>query len=132
MCGIAGIIDLTGRHPVPRGALERMARALYHRGPDEEGFFEHPQVGLASRRLSIVGLFDGRQPISNEDQTVSVAYNGELFDYPELRAELESRGHHLRTHTDTEVIPHFWEEMQEGMFERLKGQFAFALWDETR
>src|SRR5262245_32536203 len=104
MCGIAGIIDLSGRNPVPHGAVRAMAQALYHRGPDEDGFLELPEVGLASRRLSIIGLADGRQPISNEDLTVSVVFNGELFDYIEARAELERRGHHFRTHTDTEVI----------------------------
>src|SRR5262245_18478056 len=102
MCGIAGIVYLTGRPVVPREALQAMARALYHRGPDEEGFFEQPHLRMASRRLSIVGLKDGRQPILNEDQSVSVVFNGELFDYPELRAKLESRGHRFRTHTDTE------------------------------
>ncbi len=132
MCGIAGIVDLTGRNAVPHDALRAMARALFHRGPDEEGFLEQRQVGLASRRLSIVGLADGRQPISNEDRSVSVVFNGELFDYPEIRAALASRGHQLRTSTDTEIVPHLWEEVQEGIFERLRGQFAVALWDEKQ
>jgi asparagine synthase (glutamine-hydrolysing) len=109
-----------------------MANALLHRGPDEEGYLERPGLGLASRRLSIVGLADGRQPISNEDHSVTVVYNGELFDYPQLRAELEGRGHHFRTHCDTEVIPHLWEDYAEGMLERLRGQFALALWDQNR
>src|SRR5260370_10333194 len=100
MCGIAGIIDLAGRRPVPAGILQAMAAALVHRGPDEDGFLEQPGIGLASRRLSIVGLADGRQPISNENRTVWVVYNGELFDYPERRAELESRGHRFATHFD--------------------------------
>jgi asparagine synthase (glutamine-hydrolysing) len=132
MCGIAGIVDLTGRHPVPGAAVRAMADALFHRGPDEDGFLDRPELCLASRRLSIVGLADGRQPISNEDGSVSVVYNGELFDYPEQRAELERRGHRFRTHTDTELIPHYWEDHQEGMFARLRGQFAVALWDERR
>ncbi len=132
MCGIAGIVDLTGHNPVPSGAVRAMAAALFHRGPDEDGFLDRPEVCLASRRLSIVGLADGRQPIFNEDGTIGVVYNGELFDYPESRAELERRGHHFRTHTDTEIIPHRWEELQEAMFERLHGQFAVALWDATR
>jgi asparagine synthase (glutamine-hydrolysing) len=132
MCGIAGIVDLTGQHEMPRGALRSMARAIIHRGPDEDGFLDLPQLGLASRRLSIVGLADGRQPISNEDNTISVVFNGELFDYPETRAELISRGHVFRTHTDTEILPHRWEELQEGMFEKLRGQFAVALWDQNR
>src|SRR5437588_2185646 len=124
MCGIAGIMDLSGRRPVPEGILQAMAAALIHRGPDEDGFLELPGLGLASRRLSIVGLADGRQPIANEDRSISVVYNGELFDYPERRAALEGRGHTFRTHCDTEVIPHLWEDHAEATFERLRGQFA--------
>jgi asparagine synthase (glutamine-hydrolysing) len=129
MCGIAGMIDLAGGQRVPPGVVEQMAQALVHRGPDEDGFLEGPGLTLANRRLSIVGLADGRQPLFNEDRTVGVVYNGELFDYPEQRAALESRGHRFRTHCDTELIPHLWEEQGEGMFERLRGQFALALWD---
>jgi asparagine synthase (glutamine-hydrolysing) len=133
MCGIAGIIDLSGqKRPVAPDAIRAMARAIVHRGPDEDGFLEQPGLALANRRLSIVGLADGRQPIRNEDGSIAVIYNGELFDYPEMRAELEARGHRFRTHCDTEVIPHRWEEYQEGMFEHLRGQFALALWDEKR
>jgi asparagine synthase (glutamine-hydrolysing) len=132
MCGIAGLIDLTGQHRVPLSVLESMAAELTHRGPDEEGFLEQPGLALASRRLSIVGLKDGRQPISNEDGSISVVYNGELFDYPEVRSELEGRGHRFSTHCDTEVIPHLWEDHQEEMFERLRGQFALSLWDRRR
>jgi asparagine synthase (glutamine-hydrolysing) len=132
MCGIAGIIDLESRRPVPAGVLPAMAQALVHRGPDEDGFLEGPGLGLASRRLSIVGLADGRQPIANEDRSVHVVYNGELFDYVERRAELEARGHRFQTHCDTEVIPHLWEDHQEAMLERLRGQFALALWDRRR
>ncbi|HKB42546.1 MAG TPA: asparagine synthase (glutamine-hydrolyzing) [Gemmataceae bacterium] len=132
MCGIAGGIDLSGQRPFPPAALCRMAAALLHRGPDEDGFLERPGLGLASRRLSIVGLADGRQPVTNEDRSVFVVFNGEIFEYPELRAELEGHGHRFRTHTDTEVIPHLWEDHQEGMFERLRGQFAIALWDAGR
>jgi asparagine synthase (glutamine-hydrolysing) len=133
MCGIAGIIDLSGEgRPVPDGAIRAMAAAIVHRGPDEDGFLEQPGLALASRRLSIVGLADGRQPIHNEDRSVSVVFNGELFDYPEMRADLEARGHHFRTHCDTEVIPHRWEDHEEGLFEQLRGQFAIALWDSRR
>jgi asparagine synthase (glutamine-hydrolysing) len=132
MCGIAGMIDLAGRRPVPAGAVEAMAQALYHRGPDEDGFLERPGLTLANRRLSIVGLADGRQPIFNEDRAIGVVFNGELFDYPEERAALESRGHRFVTHCDTELLPHLWEEHGEGMFERLRGQFAIALWDGRR
>jgi asparagine synthase (glutamine-hydrolysing) len=123
------MVDLAGRRAAPHGVLAAMAAALYHRGPDEDGFFEHDGVDLASRRLSIVGLKDGRQPIYNEDQSVAVVFNGELFEYPERRAELEAKGHRFRTHTDTEIIPHLWEEYGERMFDFIRGQFAIALWD---
>ena len=133
MCGIAGIIDLSGeRRPVPPGAIRAMAAAIVHRGPDEDGFLELPGLAFANRRLSIVGLADGRQPIHNEDKTVSVVYNGELFDYPEMKAELEARGHRFATHCDTEIIPHRWEDHEEGMWEHLRGQFAVALFDRRR
>jgi asparagine synthase (glutamine-hydrolysing) len=132
MCGIAGILDLSGQRGVPEGVIQRMAQAIVHRGPDEEGYLHRSGLSLASRRLSIVGLADGQQPMSNEDRSVFVVFNGELFDYVEQRAELEGRGHRLITHCDTEIIPHLWEESQEGMFEQLRGQFAFALWDERR
>jgi asparagine synthase (glutamine-hydrolysing) len=130
MCGIAGMIDLSGKRPVQVHSLHAMAAALVHRGPDQDGFLIRPGLGLASRRLSIVGLRDGRQPIGNETNDVSVVFNGELFDYPEQRAELEQRGHHFATHCDTELLPHLWEEYQEAMFHHLRGQFAFGLWDE--
>jgi len=132
MCGIAGMIDLSGRRSAPPGALEAMAAELVHRGPDEDGFLDRPGVALASRRLSIIGLADGRQPITNEDGQVVVVYNGELFDFPEMRARLERAGHNFRTHCDTEIIPHLWEDYAELTFERLRGQFALALWDQRR
>lgn len=130
MCGIAGIIDLTGRRPIPKGLLRQMASAIVHRGPDEEGFFEAPGIGLANRRLSIVGLADGQQPITNEDGSIVTVYNGELFDYPERKASLESRGHRFSTHCDTELIPHLWEEYGENALVHLRGQFALAVWDQ--
>jgi asparagine synthase (glutamine-hydrolysing) len=132
MCGIAGIVDLAGHRTVADGVIQRMTQAIIHRGPDEEGYFQRPGVVLGSRRLSIVGLADGQQPVANEDRSVSVVFNGEFFDYLEQRAELEKRGHLLVTHCDTEIVPHLWEESQEGVFERLRGQFALALWDERR
>jgi asparagine synthase (glutamine-hydrolysing) len=130
MCGIAGLVNLSGRPTLPPGVLRNMAQTIVHRGPDEEGFLDAPDVGLASRRLSIVGLFDGRQPISNEDGKVAVVFNGELFDYPEVRADLETRGHRFQTHCDTELLPHLWEDHGEAMLEKLRGQFAVALWDQ--
>src|ERR1043166_7008970 len=123
MCGIAGMIDLAGQRPAPEASIQRMARALLHRGPDEDGFLVRPGLALASRRLSIVGLADGQQPLSNEDQSVWVAYNGELFEYPTLRTDLQARGHRLRTHCDTEVLPHLWEDHGEAMLPQLRGQF---------
>jgi asparagine synthase (glutamine-hydrolysing) len=130
MCGIAGVVDLVGRREVPERVIRSMSRALFHRGPDEEGFFHRPGVALASRRLSIVGLADGQQPMSNEDRSVFVVFNGELFDHEKERAGLAERGHRLVTHCDTEILPHLWEESRQGMFERLRGQFAVALWNE--
>jgi asparagine synthase (glutamine-hydrolysing) len=132
MCGIAGIVDLAGGRTLGDDVIQRMTQAIIHRGPDEDGYFQRPGLALGSRRLSIVGLADGQQPVANEDRTVFVVFNGEFFDYPERQAELRSRGHRLITHCDTEIIPHFWEDFQEGMFEHLRGQFAFALWDDRR
>jgi asparagine synthase (glutamine-hydrolysing) len=129
VCGIAGVVDLAGRRAVPPGVLPAMAAALYHRGPDEDGFYKHDGLEFASRRLSIIGLHDGRQPIFNEDKSVALVLNGELFEYPERRRELQEKGHRFRTSTDSEIVPHMWEEHGEGMFEHLRGQFAFALWD---
>jgi asparagine synthase (glutamine-hydrolysing) len=132
MCGIAGIVDLRGNTPVPPSRLRRMADAMVHRGPDDEGYFEGERLGLANRRLSIVGLADGHQPITNEDGSVVVVFNGELFDYPELKPTLQAQGHRFTTHCDTELIAHLWEDHQERMFEHLRGQFALAVWDQRR
>jgi asparagine synthase (glutamine-hydrolysing) len=132
MCGIAGIVTLTGSPAIDPGIVRRMADAIFHRGPDEDGYFSRPGLAMANRRLSIVGLADGRQPMHNEDRSVSVVFNGELFDYPEVRTELIAKGHQFRTHCDTELIPHLWEEHGERMLEKLRGQFAIALWDERR
>jgi asparagine synthase (glutamine-hydrolysing) len=132
MCGIAGMVDLARRRPVALELLQQMADALTHRGPDEDGYLTAPGIGFANRRLSIVGLADGKQPIYNEDQSVAVVFNGEFFDYPEIKARLEARGHRFATHCDTELIPHLWEDHQEGMFEQLRGQFSLALWDRKR
>lgn len=130
MCGIAGILDLTGQRSASDEVIRRMANAIVHRGPDEEGYYRRPGLVMASRRLSIVGLADGQQPMTNEDRSAFVVFNGELFDHVEQRAELEKRGHVFVTHCDTELIPHLWQESEQGMFERLRGQFAIALWDD--
>jgi asparagine synthase (glutamine-hydrolysing) len=132
MCGLAGVLDLRGRRKPDRAMLQRMADALVHRGPDDDGFLVAPGVGLANRRLSIVGLSDGHQPIFNEDESVVVVCNGELFDFPERRQELEAKGHVFRTHSDSEIIVHLYEEYGEGLLAHLKGQFAFVLVDFKR
>lgn len=129
MCGIAGMIDLAGRRAASPAIVRRMADAIVHRGPDDDGYYEAPNLAFANRRLSIVGLADGKQPLSNEDGTVQCVFNGEFFEYPELRTLLEGQGHQFRTTTDTELIPHLWEQYGEAMLERLKGQFAFCLHD---
>lgn len=131
MCGIAGMIDLNGtRRPAPAGVVARMAEAIYHRGPDEDGYLDRAGLHFGMRRLSIVGLADGQQPLSNEDGSVQVVFNGELFDYPEQRKELEAKGHVFRTHTDTELIPHLYEDHgPHGIWDHLRGQFAVCLWD---
>ena len=123
------MFDLAGEREAPIGVVPAMAQAIYHRGPDEDGFLERPGLHLANRRLSIVGLKDGKQPITNEDRTVWTVFNGEIYDYHETKAKLEAKGHVFRTHTDTELIPHLWEEYREKMFDHLKGQFAICLWD---
>ncbi len=132
MCGIAGLVNLTAATPIAPNLLRRMTDAILHRGPDDDGFFDRAGLGMANRRLSIVGLADGKQPIANEDGSVNVVFNGELFDYPEEKARLEAKGHRFRTHCDTELIPHLWEDEGERLFDRLQGQFAFSLWDERQ
>src|SRR5687767_13893417 len=110
MCGIAGIIDLRGRDAPERAALERMLGALDHRGPDEFGLYRDRRAGLAHSRLSIIDVAGGHQPMCNEDESLWLVFNGEIFNYLELRAELVDRGHSFRTRSDTEVIIHAWEE----------------------
>jgi asparagine synthase (glutamine-hydrolysing) len=132
MCGIAGIIFADMRRPVDRGLLKAMGDAIAHRGPDAEGFLNEPGVGLAHRRLSIIDLEGGDQPIGNEDGSIQVVFNGEIYNYQELRRGLESRGHRFRTKSDTEVLVHLYEEHGAALVERLRGMFAFALWDRNR
>src|SRR5512135_1783480 len=129
MCGIAGAVDLIGKRLFPPGRLRAMTAAIAHRGPDDEQVHVEPGVALGARRLSIVDLAGGRQPIANETGDVWVAFNGELFEYQELRPELLARGHHLATRCDTEAWVHLYEDLGEGMFARARGQFAVALWD---
>jgi asparagine synthase (glutamine-hydrolysing) len=129
MCGIAGALDLSGRREFPSSRLLAMTEAIAHRGPDDEQIHREPGVALGSRRLSIVDLAGGRQPIANEDGSIWVAFNGELFEYPELRQDLLARGHRLATRCDTEALVHLYEDLGEGMFAKTRGQFAVSLWD---
>jgi asparagine synthase (glutamine-hydrolysing) len=129
MCGIAGALDLTGTRDFPRQRLLEMTGAIAPRGPDDEHVHLEPGMALGARRLSIIDLAGGRQPISNEDGTIWVAFNGELFEYPELRKHLAGAGHHLATHCDTEAWVHLYEDSGEAMFDRARGQFAVSLWD---
>jgi asparagine synthase (glutamine-hydrolysing) len=129
MCGIAGLIDPSvNAHPL-RATVQRMADSLVHRGPDDEGFFAADGIGLGMRRLSIIDVAGGRQPIANEDGSVQVVFNGEIYNHRERRAELERRGHIFRTRADTEVIAHAYEEDGVECLARLRGMFAIALWD---
>ncbi|HEY3909967.1 MAG TPA: XrtA/PEP-CTERM system amidotransferase [Stellaceae bacterium] len=132
MCGIAGIFDCRGRGDADRRLLRRMTDRLDHRGPDGEGFYYAPGVGLGHRRLAIIDLAGGAQPIFNEDRTVCVVFGGEIYNFQELMAELSALGHTFRSRCDTEVIVHAWEEWGEHCLDRFNGMFAFALLDERR
>jgi len=132
MCGIAGVFDATGRREIDRGLLERMNDAQFHRGPDAGGIHREPGIGLCHRRLSIIDLSTGQQPLYNEDESVCVVFNGEIYNFKELVTELAAFGHVFRTNSDTEVIVHGWEQWGEDCVKRFRGMFAFALWDRTR
>lgn len=129
MCGIAGIVHPDPSYPVSRELLERMCDAMVHRGPDDSGYYTDRQAGLAMRRLSIIDLQTGKQPIPNEDRTIWVVLNGEIYNYREVRRGLENKGHRFRTTSDTEVIVHLFEESGEECVQALRGMFAFAVWD---
>jgi len=128
MCGICGVVG-TERKEEAAIATRRMLAAIYHRGPDEEGLLERPSVALGMRRLSIIDLSGGSQPVWNEDARVAVVYNGEIYNFRELRESLLSSGHFFRTHSDTEVIVHAYEEWGADCVRRFRGMFAFAIWD---
>ena len=129
MCGICGVFFQDRTRAVSREALAAMNRQIVHRGPDDEGFFLQRNVGLAMRRLSIIDLASGHQPITNEDETLCIVYNGEIYNHGDLRQELEARGHRYRTHSDTESILHLYEEHGRDCVLHLRGMFAFAIWD---
>jgi len=132
MCGFAGIFDPRGARDVDRALLSRMNESQHHRGPDECGLHVEPGVGLAHRRLSIIDLSTGQQPLWNEDRSVVVVFNGEIYNYQSLIPELTQLGHRFRTRSDTEVIVHAWEAWGEACVDRFRGMFAFALWDRNR
>jgi asparagine synthase (glutamine-hydrolysing) len=132
MCGIVGIFDLAGRREIDRALLDRMNETQHHRGPDGGGLHVEPGVGLGHRRLSIIDLATGQQPLYNEDGSVVVIFNGEIYNFQELIRELVALGHVFRTKSDTEVIVHAWEAWGERCVERFRGMFAFALWDRNR
>ena len=129
MCGIAGILNLGQEQPITPDALRRMVSVQQHRGPDESGAYVDDNIGLAHARLSIIDLSEGTQPIHNENKSLWIIYNGEVFNYPELRQELVSRGHKFYTTSDTEVILHLYEEKGIDCLNELNGQFAFAIWN---
>jgi asparagine synthase (glutamine-hydrolysing) len=135
MCGIAGFADVTDTrtvNPADHDLVTAMCTVMRHRGPDDTGVYVGPGVGIGMRRLSIIDLSTGHQPIANEDQSIHVVFNGEIYNYRELREELEAAGHRFRTSSDTETIVHGYEQWGEGVFSRLRGMFAIALWDERQ
>ncbi len=132
MCGICGTLHQDPTQPADRSALEVMNGTIVHRGPDSDGFYLDGPAGLAMRRLAIVDLHTGDQPMSNEDGTVWIVFNGEIFNFPELRPSLERMGHTFRTNADTEAIVHLYEEYGPDCVDHLRGQFAFAIWDSRR
>src|SRR6185503_3717310 len=132
MCGIAGILKTDAHERVDKLRLERMRDVLRHRGPDGEGVLVDGPAGLAHRRLAIVDVAGGQQPMSNEDGSVWVVLNGEIYNHAAQRPGLEARGHVYRTRSDTETIVHLYEEYGERCVERMDGMFAFAIWDRNR
>ena len=133
MCGICGIFEPERETPIERRVLKAMADSLIHRGPDDEGFYsDGGGIGLAHRRLSIIDLEGGHQPLANEDGTIWIAFNGEIYNFEELNAQFLSAGHRFRTRSDTETIVHLYEELGEACFAQLRGMFAIALWDGRR
>src|SRR6476646_9352562 len=130
MCGITGFVYGNGRM-ADRDILEGMNRCIIHRGPDEDGFYVNENVGLAMRRLSIIDLAGGQQPIHNADRTKWLIFNGEIYNYQGLREGLLKRGHKLYTKSDTEAVLHLYEEFGVNCLQHLRGMFAFAIWDDV-
>ena len=132
MCGIAGMVDTRPRARVESSTIHRMCERIVHRGPDDEGIFVRGGTGLGMRRLSIIDVAGGHQPVFNEDRSAWIVFNGEIYNFPELRAGLEKRGHKFRTNSDTETIIHLYEEMGADCVQKLRGMFAFAIYDERQ
>src|SRR5574338_1098337 len=132
MCGIVGVHNLSGDRLPEAGDLRQMLGMIRHRGPDGFGLYLDEQTGLGSARLSIIDLAGGDQPIGSEDGSLLIVFNGEIFNYVELRPLLESRGHRFSTQSDTEVIVHLYEDEGPACLQRLNGQFAIAIWDAKR
>src|SRR5271170_4670320 len=130
MCGIAGVVSATRESNITEALVRHMCEQIVYRGPDDEGIYVADGAGLGMRRLSVIDLSGGHQPVFNEDRTVWIVYNGEIYNFPELRKELQGRGHHFYTNTDTEVIVHLYEDMGAECVQKLRGMFAFALYDE--
>jgi asparagine synthase (glutamine-hydrolysing) len=129
MCGLVGIMDMRNQHRVEKEVLVRMTDTLVHRGPDDSGYFIEDNLGFGFRRLSIIDLQGGHQPIFNEDGSVVLVCNGEIFNYRELRAKLKQKGHVFRTDCDVEVLLHLYEDHGTDFLNQLNGQFAFAIYD---
>src|ERR1700740_1110234 len=132
MCGIAGIIGAEPTNTVGAAEIHQMCQTIIHRGPDDEGIYVHGHVGLGMRRLSIIDLSTGHQPIHNEDRTVWLVFNGEIYNFLDLPSQLEGRGHCFHPNTDTEVIVHLYEEYGPDCVQQLRGMFALALWDRSQ
>src|SRR5215471_18031478 len=132
MCGICGIFFANRDWRVQGDVLARMNRSISHRGPDDEGFFVEENVGLAMRRLSIIDVKTGHQPIANENRDIWIVFNGEIYNHAELRSQLEAKGHQYRTRSDTETIIHLYEEYGRDCVKHLRGMFAFAIWDRRK
>ncbi len=132
MCGICGIFEPGRETAIDPTRVKAMADTLRHRGPDDEGCFTAPGIGLGFRRLSIIDVKGGHQPLSNEDGTIWIAFNGEIYNFEELNRRYLSSGHHFKTRSDTETIVHLYEELGEDCFAQLRGMFAIALWDGRR
>ena len=132
MCGICGIFDYGSKKDVDKVLLRRMCDTIIHRGPDDEGYYANGNIGLGMRRLSIIDLHTGQQPIHNEEKTVWVVNNGEIYNFQELREDLKKKGHRFYTKSDTEVIVNLYEDHDTDCVKHLRGMFALAIWDENK